>query len=63
VTRLLYRLYHYRSLYFVGCVSSSICTDVECGVGPLSVMSLLLFVCVCNSIDVLKCLRKCLEFD
>lgn len=38
-------------------------SNMECGVGQLSVMSVLLFVCVCNTIDVLKCLRKCLEFD
>jgi hypothetical protein len=36
-------------------------SNVECGVGPLSVMSThrVLFACV----HVLKCLRKCLEFD
>lgn len=35
--------------------------DVECGSGLVSVMSLLIFVRVCNVMHVPKCLMKCLE--
>jgi hypothetical protein len=38
-------------------------TNAECGVALLSLASELPFVCVCNSIDIPKCLRKCSEVD
>jgi hypothetical protein len=38
-------------------------TNIECGSGVVSVVSVLLFVCVCNNLHVLKCLRKCSEVD